>query len=756
MKFFIILYTLTLPHATQTTEILVPFANKTNLLVRHYDCSERGVTQSEVFSINKVPDCKLSPENLEYAEADQVMIYQQLTKFLVKTRSCDISWSSIAYRCGPGDDSQMDRSVRQGHTDSYRVSGNQCKEMIAKGEFRFQVDNDHRQIPIKLNEYTEDVFSWGRPQEQNNYNCHGNGPVTIYFFKTISEEVDLKVEYKTGKIISKEGDTLPCKYSDGSCTATHRESRAFTWDIETKCEVTILYQDQPAKMYRYNDQYFLILNEEISTQRNGGRKKPNPENLEDIVPDMKLEVMTDIYNPHGCGVWKDKWNIDIRKTNIDNIFVSYSRGFNMYTGKPVSQERSWTPDNLPVTGPEKDDNEPLYQRHMGLQPEYADVLEKVKPIPTAARKWLRSQNTTDFSYSPSAHRILSSDYMAHRTIQLIRSSELALIKSQCEIKRQLISTILTLALTNDKNIGFLLTGDRSKFAETKDGGSTLWLYTCEEKTSKLTITDKCYDAIPIVATNGIQKYVDPISRQTFTGLPPIHRSCESSESRLFQLDFTDDTSWVTLHPHPMSATTPQFFEPEMMKRITEFGTYSSAKTGLYSPKTMETFWDNVVLQSHGGNILKEIVTKVWEENFNQKRKGKNTGGQYKLSAITRLNDLDQQITLDSLISDDFFKLGYMTTFGLISYYITQFGTICAAFFGISVIYSVINTAYRLFQVKQIARDGAVCSKTMCNAFCNAVIVEEEITTAVHPTEAAVLLQPYQYCHRPKWLPGQQV
>ena len=88
-------------------------------------------------------------------------------------------------------------------------------------------------------------------------------------------------------------------------------------------------------------------------------------------------------------------------------------------------------------------------------------------------------------------------------------------------------------MTSDKNIGYLLTGDRSKFAETGDGGATLWLYTCKQKTSDFKVLPECYNMIPI-NDYGTIKFVDPVDRKTYK--TARIQDCHNAHDRPFHLD----------------------------------------------------------------------------------------------------------------------------------------------------------------------------------------------------------------------------
>jgi len=142
------------------------------------------------------------------------------------------------------------------------------------------------------------------------------------------------------------------------------------------------------------------------------------------------------------------------------------------------------------------------------------------------------------------HNNIKLDFAVFR-IQQLKASEIELLRRDCEIQRTQIYTILMLAMINDRSTCFLLTGNRSNFLETVEGGSTAWLYNCKRKLSQLRITENCY-RIPIDEI-GALRYVDPISRPTFNDADII--PCGKSLQNLFHMDLQKD-DWYTLEPEP--------------------------------------------------------------------------------------------------------------------------------------------------------------------------------------------------------------
>jgi hypothetical protein len=186
------------------------------------------------------------------------------------------------------------------------------------------------------------------------------------------------------------------------------------------------------------------------------------------------------------------------------------------------------------------------------------------------------------------------DFAIHRTTAILRNSELELLKRNCELQRTQLLTILMLAQQNDRLAGYLLTGERQNFLETIDGGSTAWLYQCQEHKSSLRVEQLCYDKIPIDFM-GELKFVDPITRQTFNDANPI--KCGKELKNLFHMDITEHDTWYTLEPAPRPHKPPNKFEPDKIKQITVFDTYSTTRAGLYSSKQVKEFWEKIISET---------------------------------------------------------------------------------------------------------------------------------------------------------------
>ena len=178
---------------------------------------------------------------------------------------------------------------------------------------------------------------------------------------------------------------------------------------------------------------------------------------------------------------------------------------------------------------------------------------------------------------------------------------MTLLQNQCELERKQILTIMMLALQNTRLAGYMLTGNRSTFLDTK--GAVGWLYHCPKKVSPLKILEKCFDRIPIFY-NGRTMFVDPITRQTFPFANKIH--CVGGYKNAFQLDLDDKLSWYQLMPAPKPFKTPLMFAPQDVGHITDFPVYDSRRAGMYTPKQLKAFWDNIIHNTASTSILKKL------------------------------------------------------------------------------------------------------------------------------------------------------
>ena len=63
-------------------------------------------------------------------------------------------------------------------------------------------------------------------------------------------------------------------------------------------------------------------------------------------------------------------------------------------------------------------------------------------------------------------------------------------------------------------------------------------------------------------------------------------------------------------PAPIPFKTPSMFAPQDKGHFTEFPVYDSRHAGMFTPKQLEAFWDNIIHNTASTSILKKITRTV--------------------------------------------------------------------------------------------------------------------------------------------------
>ena len=114
--------------------------------------------------------------------------------------------------------------------------------------------------------------------------------------------------------------------------------------------------------------------------------------------------------------------------------------------------------------------------------------------------------------------------------------------------------------------------------------------------------------------------VDPITRQTYHIASEI--PCMADYTIVFQLDLEIDISWYQLSPDPMPFNKPLWLEPTELGHITQFPTFDTRRAGMYSPKQMKNFRENIIHASASDTVLKKlsiIDAFFFVDNFKDRR-----------------------------------------------------------------------------------------------------------------------------------------
>ena len=104
------------------------------------------------------------------------------------------------------------------------------------------------------------------------------------------------------------------------------------------------------------------------------------------------------------------------------------------------------------------------------------------------------------------------------------------------------------------------------------------------------------------------KFIDPITCQTYDFESTI--PCLGDYTTVFQLDLDKEKSWYQLLPDPMPFNKPLFFKPTELRHITQFPTFNTRRAGIYTPKQMKKFCDNIIHDSAPDTVLKKLTRTI--------------------------------------------------------------------------------------------------------------------------------------------------
>ena len=517
-----------------------------------------------------------------------------------------------------------------------------CEKAAKNNKILVNEDGYTHELIIKMDESILQHRNEGTSLEGDSSTaCKNRGQIKHYSYETHMQKVQLKVNLETKQVQNPYGIPLPCTVLEGGCESTSLDPYAYTWDMPENCVVTKLFS-QKAKMVKYANK---LDHPQCHILSEGSA--PNGLDLKIRIYNKQQEVCS---RPGA-----------LYKTNFESLFISYSGGFDMNTGKS---------SNI------RHDDRNYYQMQIN-ENDQIRVKPLNYPLGSGNFSFLHDESKNknrdplwrhvcfdEIDYE--LHLGAKLDYIMYFNAKQLRHSEMTFLQNQCELERTQILTIMMLALQNTRLAGYMLTGNRSMFLDTN--GAVGWLYHCPKKVSPLKVLEKCFDRIPIFY-NGRTMFVDPITRQTFPFANEIH--CVGGYKKAFQLDLDDKLSWYQLMPAPIPFKTPLMFAPQDIGHITEFPLYDSRRAGMYTPKQLKAFWDNIIHNTASTSILKKITRTVLQNGHMDYANS---------DALTAAMGLNQKIYLDSLLSPGFFMNSFIGTFGFVAFFLEKSEFILPVFF----------------------------------------------------------------------------
>ena len=216
--------------------------------------------------------------------------------------------------------------------------------------------------------------------------------------------------------------------------------------------------------------------------------------------------------------------------------------------------------------------------------------------------------------------------------------------------------------------------------------------------------DKCYDRIPILFERTTE-FVDPITRHTYDFASEI--PCSGDYINVFQLDLENDNSWYQLLPDPMPFNKRLLFNPTELGHITQFPTFDTRRAGMYTPKQMKNYWDNIIHDSASDTVLKQLTRTILTQG--------NTVRISDPGNVERLLSLADRLLMDHLLTPSCFVDKFRETFGLLGYYIQCLGNFFACFLLIKFFIDVVVIVLRGLEIRKFSGATFGFVRTMVGA-----------------------------------------
>ena len=152
---------------------------------------------------------------------------------------------------------------------------------------------------------------------------------------------------------------------------------------------------------------------------------------------------------------------------------------------------------------------------------------------------------------------------------------------------------------------------------------------------------------------------------------------------------------------------PLLFKPTELGHITQFPTFDTRRPGMYTPKQMKIFWDNVFHAPASDTVLKKLT----RTNLTQ-------GNTVRISDpgnLERLLSLYDRLLMDHLLTPSFFVDKFREIFGLLGYYIHCLGNFFACVFLVKFIIDVVVIVLRGLEIRKVSGATFGFVKTMVGA-----------------------------------------
>ena len=129
------------------------------LIVSHYDCTE--MQDNRMYSLNKVVECNISPENLYIAPAT-ITLYQKNYRTDLSATMCSVKVHVFRYNCGIFPHTSY---VHDQNSSSYDmiITSEMCRLASKSKKIKILTVDETFDVPIEFDTKTQSSFNDGQP-----------------------------------------------------------------------------------------------------------------------------------------------------------------------------------------------------------------------------------------------------------------------------------------------------------------------------------------------------------------------------------------------------------------------------------------------------------------------------------------------------------------------------------------------------------------------------------------------------------------
>ena len=225
------------------------------------------MTENILHALNQVSKFNIASENLEVSRA-KITMYTKHFRREINATVCRVKYQSEQWPCGSGDDSSMDAHHTGGITEDLTVTASQCGTLAKGGSITLKDETLEFKKGVKTTVVKHKDFDDNGADfsDRNRNECDSYGWANRRTFEGHAQDVVLKVRTKNGKVMSKDGQQLPCPLEDLGCDTSSFDPYAYTWDAPDNC-VLAIHREEDVNMIKQEKNNYYIVNGRNNTSQ---------------------------------------------------------------------------------------------------------------------------------------------------------------------------------------------------------------------------------------------------------------------------------------------------------------------------------------------------------------------------------------------------------------------------------------------------------------------------------------------------------